>query len=179
MHFGDPTLALSDALSVGWYIGRPGFNCYEVIADWAVQAAECIGASYVIFMGCGPGGFAALHCATYLPHSVSLAFNPETRVPAQDLFESHGDVATGRGELFSLHGAEWSVVDRYHEPQQNGVVIVQNRLDASHVREHYLPFRAVRPPRDSTPPTRYLDYADPAMFGFPTATSSPGAWNVP
>jgi len=165
IHFGDPTLGLSDALSVGWYVGWPGFNCYEVIAEWSVQAAECIGASYVIFVGCGAGGYAALQCATYLPQCTALAFNPDTRICAEE-----SDFSSGPGQEdspFSLVGDRMSVVDRYQGLRKNGVVIVQNRMDANRINEHYLPLKAIRPPRDSTPQTRYLEYDDPAMLVVP------------
>lgn len=160
MFFGDPTLHLSDDLSLGWYTGWEDFDLYPVLADWVQRAAKAIGASKVIFLGSSGGGFASLQASAYVPGSVAVPLSAQTRLsrytPLGNFGHQRNYVRRVMPHLLPPGGikeigeeSDWdaplgeraSAVERYSRPQPNCVLYVQNRNDYEHYEQHYLPFR--------------------------------------
>lgn len=75
MFFSDASLWKADNLQLAWYTGWEGVDEHQIVADWAVAAANAIGAKKIIFTGSSGGGFAALQISSLVPKSLSLAFN--------------------------------------------------------------------------------------------------------
>ena len=186
LFFADPTLWLSSDLELAWYVGTPeSINPHEAISQAAATAAEFIGASHVIFTGSSGGGFAALQCSSYLPGSVAVCFNPQTRIrnyrvdgyglgPQRRFLslvcpESLSDgleALSPDDDLQRELGERTSVLRRYAIPRANGVVLFQNVNDDHHYIDHYLPFREVR--GDGTA-TTYVETVGPSGHVIPDA----------
>ncbi|MCC3294644.1 hypothetical protein LJ756_08400 [Arthrobacter sp. zg-Y411] len=162
LFFSDPTLRLADNLQLAWYTGWSELDIRFILADWAVKAAEAVGAEHIIFTGGSGGGFAALQVSAFVPDSLALAFNPQTiiskylvegkymgpqqryvkvvmpefsPVPPEKLTPAH-DWASPLGERVA-------VPLTYTRPLENRVLYIQNSNDSSHMTDHYKPFRQV------------------------------------
>ncbi len=157
MYVGDPTLWMDDRMRLSWYVGWPEFDAQGVIADWAVRAAQAVGASHIIFTGSSGGGFAALQVSALVPNSLALPFNPQTMIYQ---YRPHGKFWFQR----SLMRAAWpnlapegvdkfdfstdwtaqaddrmSAVRRYAQPVPNFTRFVINRNE-DHYEGHYVPW---------------------------------------
>lgn len=161
MYFSDPCLNLNERLALAWYTGWEGCNLYPIIADWITKAAEAVNASNIVLLGSSGGGFASLQISSYIPESVALSFNSQTRISS---YRSSG-VNYGHQRSYLRHvmphlkpptkleelepeydwaasmGERLSVIARYRHSQPNFVYYVQNMNDYHHVDDHYLPFR--------------------------------------
>lgn len=80
--FSDPTLDLSSALRLGWYLGTAEIDLPQVMARVVRAARAGSGAEHVLLQGGSGGGFAAIATAVHVPDAVAVAFNPQTDVRA-------------------------------------------------------------------------------------------------
>ncbi len=78
----DPTLELSDQLSMGWYIGTQNKDYTAQMAQLVEKVATELGLSRsdVVFYASSGGGFASLMCARLLPGSKCILVNPHIDV---------------------------------------------------------------------------------------------------
>lgn len=186
IYFGDPSLYLSESVSLSWFTGSHGMNAPLQIADWVQRASYASGASKVIFVGSSGGGFASAQVASYVPGSVAVVFNPQTVISA---YRPNGSLGYGRnyirhimpeltpeGGLAALDAdTDWSapmrdrgsMIVRYSRPAPNKLFFVQNSMDHSHWRDHYTPFREATEGGVNHERIRYEIYTGPEGHSAP------------
>lgn len=186
LYLSDPTLSLRDDLQLAWYTGSAGFDLYPVLADWACEAADAVGAKGIIFLGSSGGGLAALQISTYVPGSVALPFSCQTSIAnylvggtlmgAQRSYVEIVMPNLAPDGVWSLKpDVDWSVplgerssaLVRYSQPQQNFVYYVQNTRDYPHMEQHYQPFRDVIESGDNKDRVRFDLYEGPETHNPP------------
>ena len=162
LYFSDPTLRLREDLDLAWYTGSANLDLYPVLAEWAGEAADAIGAKGIIFLGSSGGGLASLQTSTYIPGSMALPFSCQTSIAKylvngtlMGAQRSYVDVVmphlAPEGKWSLRPDVDWSVplgerssaLVRYSRPQENFVYYVQNTNDFPHMEQHYQPFREV------------------------------------
>lgn len=178
LYFSDPCLDLDERLELAWYTGWYELDLYPVLAEWAMKAAEAVGAEYIVFFGSSGGGLAALQTSTYVPGSIALPFNPQTsianyKVRGTDLGAQRSYVRSVMPHLTPDGGVsdmtpnvDWSAslgertsaLVRYSRSQPNKVLYAQNNNDVSHVEQHYAPFREVVENGVNHHRVRFLNY---------------------
>lgn len=160
MLFSDPTLRLSDDIDLAWYTGWEGMDIRPIIADWAMRAADAIGAEKIVFYGGSGGGFASLQISAFSPGSIAIAVNPQTEIHGYKVEGIHmgpqrryvrvvwPELApvpianlTDEHDWYSPLGERVSAVQTYSRPINNRVLYIQNRNDHSHMDRHYGPFK--------------------------------------
>ena len=146
----DPTIYLSEDLSVGWYLGSREENAIQGIVAIASRCAEILGVGpeRVIFSGSSGGGFAALQAAALVDNGKAIAINAQTnlmRYPERFL-QSYAELAANYSSIEEARetiGNRWNVIDSLNVSCNSGrnpqIVIVQNRNEW-HYSQHYLPF---------------------------------------
>lgn len=160
IYFSDPTMHLHERVMLGWYTGWKGVNAQQHIADWAIAAAQKIGASHIVVAGASGGGFASLQVSGLIPDSVCLTFNPSTKIheyytngdpgvrgAQRDYIRYvHPEVVTGKIDSMDLDpdwtvtlGDEVSAIRRYSKPVLNWVLFVNN-INDWHIEQHFEPF---------------------------------------
>lgn len=159
MYFSDPSLWKSDALQLSWYTGWDELDGHQLIAYWAVAAAQAVGAKRIIFTGSSGGGFAALQIASLVPNSLAVAFNAQTDIAQYRVNgESYGvqrlyvetvwpQIAATFQTAKDIEDSSWaegvgerlSAVKRYSRPTSNYVFFIQN-TDEFHAEDHFRPF---------------------------------------
>ncbi|GAA4910192.1 hypothetical protein GCM10025790_00120 [Nesterenkonia rhizosphaerae] len=151
IYFSDPTLSIDPQLKLGWYLGSESLDLFPVLASVLAQAAEATGASHLILAGSSGGAFASLQVSSYVPGSMAVAFNPQTDIakyhwPAQasylkrivpQLIPDKGS----RKRWSQALGPRTSVLKQYAQPRANRALLLQNRNDPHHVKNHFAPFR--------------------------------------
>ncbi|MET4136817.1 hypothetical protein [Pseudarthrobacter sp. PvP090] len=186
LYLSDPTLSLRDDLELAWYTGSAGFDLYPVLADWACEAADAVGAKGIIFLGSSGGGLAALQISTYIPGSMALPFSCQTSIANYLVGGTLMGAQRSYVEIVMPHLApagvwslkpdvDWSVplgerssaLVRYSQPQQNFVHYVQNTRDYSHMEQHYQPFRDVIESGDNKDRVRFDLYEGPETHNPP------------
>lgn len=187
LYFSDPTLLLGDGLQLSWYTGWDSLDLYAAMASVVREAVAGLNVDRVVVLGSSGGGFAALQLSSYLPGSVALAMNAQTRISAYTVHGSlgvqrrymnivmpflndpHGRSLEERTDDWSLPmGDRLSAVRRYSTPVTNHVYLLQNTNDVHHYEDHFLPFRdaAVRGGNDER--CRFVPYDGPANHNPPT-----------
>src|SRR5699024_10469415 len=144
----DPTLDLSGAMRLGWYLGTEHDELTPHLATAIRRTAESLGVRRVVLVGSSGGGFAALQVGSMLPGALVVAMSPQTelREYSRRLVRSAVEPALGVEDL-SEPGVEvsrLSVPERYRGldalPQ---VELISNPGDKVHVTRHEGPLRTV------------------------------------
>jgi len=158
LYFSDATLRLDQDLKLSWYMGWREVDLFPVMARWVLKAKSAVGASQVVILGSSGGGYAALQLATYVPGSLAIPFNPQTRLNKYEVLGSRkvqglfvdrvmphlapkGFAALEQTEDWTMElGDRASVIRRYLNQVDNFVLYAQNLNDEHHYTSHYLPF---------------------------------------
>lgn len=74
----DPTLDLSGAMRLGWYLGTEHDDLVPHLSTVIRRAADSLGVRHIVLAGSSGGGFAALQVASRLPEAVVVAMSPQT-----------------------------------------------------------------------------------------------------
>lgn len=141
----DPCLDLDASQILTWYAGDDGLNLHELIARQTKSYADELGCDRILFVGNSGGGFAALQCASYLPESAVVTFNPQIQVDryvpriartAQEVLFGKPTVS-GDADLVS----RMDLIERYRQISfRKRVFFVQNTGDEMHHEHHCKPF---------------------------------------
>ncbi|MGP5090392.1 heparinase II/III family protein [Brachybacterium tyrofermentans] len=141
---GDPTLDLSGALGLGWYLGTEKTDLVPAIAESIATIASSLGASRIVLVGGSGGGFAALHVSAHLPDAVAVVMSPQNdlRRYSSRLTRAASIPALGRSRI----PTEGSLVKRIHVAERLRVlrsyprtVLISNLGDEHHRVEHERP----------------------------------------
>lgn len=145
----DPTLALSDSLGLGWYLGDEKRDATTELAQLVRAFARSLdmATKSIVCYGSSGGGFAALSLAARLKGATAVAINPQTNVIAYQqramVEEMVGTCFPGRtpAGALRLYPKRLSMLHAYAEKRLTSrVIYVQNRIDAHHYSDHFLPF---------------------------------------
>lgn len=147
LSIADPTLTLGREIELAWYLGSSDWDPRRSIKDMIMAATELVGAEHVILIGGSGGGFAALRAGIDVPNSLAFVFNPQIVLPAyikrvvQTYFE-HAHPTAAKEKVMAADPSRFDLSLAYTtEERNNYVYYLQNLRDASHVRDHYVPFK--------------------------------------
>lgn len=144
----DPTLALDTTrLRIGWYAGTATQDWTQSLADLVRQVSHTIGAlsSQVICYGSSAGGFGALALAARLGDATAVAINPQTDVlkyhvrPVRQFLKLAFPDQDGKEALTPGQRLRLSALEAVLAATQVKCLLVQNRKDLHHYREHFTP----------------------------------------
>jgi hypothetical protein len=141
----DPTLELSEAISLGWYVGTSEKDYTRQMAKLVDRVATELGLSHsdIFFYASSGGGFAALMCARFLPGANCIVVNPQI-----DLARHHREHRKQLAEVFAENG-RFSLIAEEHSQRISVLaafpdadklpptVYVQNRNDEHHFKNHF------------------------------------------
>lgn len=142
--FSDPSLLLSDKLSMGWFAGSSGTPLQSLLPPFITGLVESLGVEKLIFVGGSGGGFAALFYSWAFPGSTAVVMVPQTNINGYhrshreayiesswpNLEGAATDTATPRLDLRTL----------YSKGMENTVIYLQSSLDLFHVEKQMAPF---------------------------------------
>src|SRR5690625_1345903 len=177
LYFGDPTLHLSEQVSLAWYTGWKELDLYPILARWVTSAAAASGASRIVFLGSSGGGFASLQISALIPGSMAIPLNPQTAIwkyqPSGNLAYARNYIKHIMPHLTPVGGVreimpdvDWSeplgdrasAISRYDQPVENYVFYAQNLNDVAHREDHYLLFRKKTETGPNRERIRYFTY---------------------
>ncbi|WP_169735525.1 hypothetical protein, partial [Halomonas halodenitrificans] len=147
VYFSDPSLKLSNDLSLAWYSGGEDFDPLCVIAGIIDDICECLNIlpENVVAYGSSGGGFAAIRLLQYLQGATAVAINPQTNL--DKYYKSKVKCYLERlYPSFDYNGAfdsfskKLSLFDILGEMKGREIVYVQNLADAFHLKNHAEPF---------------------------------------
>lgn len=143
--FSDPSIHLYEDITIGWHAGNHEVpDLQGTLVRMIRSMVEKTGTKNLIFFGGSGGGFAALAISRHFPGSLALPMNPQTSIGMYN--ESHVSryVEHAWPDSTSLADLPETVshdlVALYSESVPNWVGYIQNRRDASHIRNHRDPF---------------------------------------
>ncbi len=152
--FADPTLDLSSALRLGWYLGTAEIDLPTVMAEIVRDVIARSGCDRVFLQGGSGGGFAAIATGIHVPGSVAVAFNPQTDVRAysatfvKECLAAAFPVGTFVGD--GPPSARLSLMTRMetfgHIPQ---IELITNSGDEFHLKGHAAPLIEYLAARDA------------------------------
>lgn len=144
----DPTLALSEKLTLAWYIGTRKQDYTLLLARLVKQLAQKldVATSNIIFYASSGGGFAALMCARHIPGAKCVIVNPQ--IDIANYYKAHRQILA---EIFApditfrrmrrRFGERLSVFEAFPRTEDLPLIFyAQNRADTFHFREHFTPF---------------------------------------
>ncbi|KEO61179.1 hypothetical protein DT23_10625 [Thioclava indica] len=144
LQLADPSLRLSETLTMSWYAGDHLFDAQRLIAEFCKAAAKALGASKVIYFGTSGGGFAALYYSSQHPDSLALVGNPQTDIRKYYQRRVNTYLETCWPDLASIEDLKGqiatNVCDLYAQSISNSVIYLQNSTDAFHLFGHMAPF---------------------------------------
>jgi Heparinase II/III-like protein/Heparinase II/III N-terminus len=142
----DPTLALDKGLSLAWHFGCEGLPLQAITVSIVNKLREVLKSPRVVTWGGSGGGFAAIRVARDVPHSIALAWNPQTDIvryvqePVSRYLRiafpknvERGVFPSGKDQFSSLCREEFTV------GYQGRIVYLQESTDW-HVNDHLDPF---------------------------------------
>jgi hypothetical protein len=147
----DPTLYMSESLSLGWFLGRPDLHAIPGLVRLAEAFRERLGVEQgrMIFYGSSGGGFAAMIAACNSMQGRAIAVNPQTDIfryhirHVQSLVDVLGGESWAAGSL-QAHPERWQVLPALAQARTKGemprIVVAQNQLDGFHFKNHFQPF---------------------------------------
>lgn len=142
----DPTLGLSQQLSLGWYAGTASCPVQLILKHLLDLIIMRLGGNRVIFSGISGGGFASLYFSYFYPNSLAVPINPQTNISNFTWttvsayikkaygVESDQDVKTVLATKFTAN-----VGSLYRTGLKNYIIYIQNSSD-HHVNLHLNPF---------------------------------------
>lgn len=150
--FADPTLALSDRLTISWFAGSASMPLQSVLVSAIERLRAELEITRLIFVGGSGGGFAALYYSWHFPGSVAVAYSPQTVLSnyGQTLRDRYSDVAWPEGVEPVGVAPTLDLRDLYGRSIDNLVLYLQSYDDRSHLFDQMLPFldSIPRPSRD-------------------------------
>lgn len=145
----DPTLDLSEQVSIGWFIGKGKVHYLREIAIFIDGLASHYGitANNTMFFGSSAGGFASLGMASVMRGSLAFAVNPQTDVfnfhHAGELHKTFTHCFSG-SDMLSIRSAfaeRCVLLDLYRlEGCVPRIRYWQNSADKYHYERHMIPF---------------------------------------
>lgn len=143
----DPTLALDEQLSIGWYLGTAAHDLTAELASVVGQyaAARGIVAERVVFWGSSAGGFAALALARALPGATAVTINGQADGMAYNMPEAVQRVCTHcfggltPEQVNAQYAGRINLVTAWQPDDPSAIVFVQNTEDHHHFEVHFLP----------------------------------------
>lgn len=147
LSFADPTLMISDEVSLAWYLGNRDWDPVEDIVALIRAVSASSGATEVNLIGGSGGGFAAMRVGAQLDDCLVFVFNPQTVIANYNkrLVEKYmtaafpGEVAE---EVFAADPERFDMREVYAAPGgARRLFYLQHLGDGSHVVGHYRPFK--------------------------------------
>jgi len=141
----DPSLMLSDDLTVAWYTGSQNFNLQQTLGNILKTFSNQFGKNRTILYGGSAGGFASIYYSTHIPNSYAVAANPQTNILKyyKRLVKKYFDICfpnysqIGK-ELYDTD-VEYDVCDLFSRSESN-LIYLQNLDDTFHIENHLVPF---------------------------------------
>lgn len=140
----DPTLAISEEISNGWFIGSPGTPLQKILPDFFRNIKRALGVEQIVFVGGSGGGFGALYYSWASPGSTAVVTVPQTNVWSYLALHRNRFIKHVWGNL-DEHSPTVPCLDLkevYGQGMENTVVYVQSTLDHFHVDTQMIPFLA-------------------------------------
>ncbi len=147
--FADPTLLYKKGLLLTWYVGGPGWDPAQEMAEIVRQAMAVCGATHVLFVGGSGGGHAALRLSAMMENSTAFVQSPTTDIEksiAGTVDQYFRTVWPGRERrhVIESHATRFSIPALYSATHpRNNVYYLQNLNDPTFIREHYRPLKNV------------------------------------
>ena len=141
----DPSLMLSDDLTVAWYTGDQNFNLQQVLGEILKEFSDQFGKNRTILYGGSAGGFASIYYSSHIPNSYAVAANPQTNISKyyKRFVKKYFDVCfpsySKDGKELSDTHVEYDMCDLFSRSESK-LVYLQNMDDAFHIENHFAPF---------------------------------------
>ena len=144
----DPTLAYTDKLRLGWYIGIKPLGSFPNYAKSLLHhAVECLNTKRVILAGSSGGGYAAVNFSRFFSDAAVLCINPRLNLatrPTPNLgeFLVHAYKASGRTQVSRLKATyvQENAANFYPKALTNHIGILQNTGDTDYYEGQFIPF---------------------------------------
>ena len=157
LYVSDPSLYLSEKLSLAWYIGTEKVDHFDVISFFVSEIARelKIKNTDIVSYGSSGGGFAAIRLGNFMPGICCVAINPQTEIkrysrPSVNSFLRSCFNTTFEDFDFEANARRFSLLKNGDEEKKR-VILAQNLLDESHYINHYLPYCGARGVEGSSP----------------------------
>ncbi|MCD0501722.1 hypothetical protein [Bordetella petrii] len=142
----DPTLCISDDLTLAWYAGSKVSPTQEILPSILEVIIRLAKPSNIAFVGTSGGGFATLYYSRMMPKTLAIAVNPQTNI----LKYSQEPVARYAKEGFGIESFKAAksqlplkihadLCSLYEAGHTNSILYLQNQSDW-HVNRHCKPF---------------------------------------
>ncbi|MCF1457120.1 MAG: hypothetical protein LPH21_06020 [Shewanella sp.] len=144
--FSDPTIDLSNGISIGWYAGSKHFNKLQELIAVIIKTYMMTTNSRPVLVGGSGGGFAALSMTELLDtDTFTIVWNPQTNILKyeRESVSKYANIAfnCSADELeqeLSRNNIKYDLVKKIQS--KNGkILFIQNRTDW-HFQEHAIPF---------------------------------------
>lgn len=141
----DPSLMLSDDLTVAWYTGSENFNLQQTLGAILKVFSDQFGKNRTILYGGSAGGFASIYYSSHIPNSYAVAANPQTNISKyyKRFVKKYFDVCfpsySKDGKELSDTHVEYDMCDLFLRSESK-LVYLQNMDDAFHIENHFAPF---------------------------------------
>lgn len=145
----DPSLALSDRMSTGWFAGSHGTPLQRLIPPFLSALIERLQVDKIIFTGGSAGGFAALYYSWLFPGSAAVVTVPQTNI--HKYREHHRRIylqaswPEGADTGSDSDSACLDLRDIYSQGMRNTVVYLQSNMDSFHVKNQMAPLLSSLP----------------------------------
>lgn len=144
LSISDPTLALDDSLSLGWFSGGRDAPVQSAITKAIARVSRHVRAGRRVYVGGSAGGFAALYYSWRDPGSICIAVNPQIALdsyypnPARNYLEKAWPGARSFSDIAGK--ADLNLAECYSKRFDNLVIYMQSCGDAHHFSEHFSAF---------------------------------------
>lgn len=140
--FADPTLLLSEELTISWYAGSYKLPLQNIIVSLVEDLVKDLGITRLVFVGGSGGGFAALYYSWHFPRSIAVAFSPQTVVEnyGETLRKRYIDLAWPNGYQDSENPPTLDLRLLYSTSVKNTVIYLQSSGDYVHLHDQMIPF---------------------------------------
>lgn len=144
----DPTLHLSDTITIAWYAGYKGASLQDDLVRIIESIIKKSEAKKTLMTGGSGGGFAAMYYSSRIKNSLAVPWNPQTsilryhkRFVDEYVKTAWGLTSIPDDESKAPQGLEAGLFKRYSAPPNNYVIYLQNNTD-DHVQVHLTPLMA-------------------------------------
>ena len=144
----DPSLHLSDDLTLAWYSGNENNDLQGLLGNTLKIFSDYFGKNRTILYGGSSGGFASIYYSTYIPGSLPVAVNPQTDISkyykkfsVKYLTTCFPDILVDNDieKGFLSTGIDYDVIPRFTQ-SYNKLIYLQNESDDHHIKNHLEPF---------------------------------------
>lgn len=139
--FSDPTLAISDNITISWFAGSSTLPLQSVLVSVIRKLVDQLGIARLIFVGGSGGGFAAMYYSWYFPKSTAVAFSPQTIIDnyGQRARDRYYDVAWPEGIGTGASAPVLDLRELYGTAVENTVIYLQSYDDRTHLYDQMIP----------------------------------------